>query len=174
MKIHNYVFSTCKKPGHSAHRKFSEQGNCNETIISTHSNQACDPWRDNRSFAARQPLLRARGFERPRREPSWCTNGKATRTGSQCSATACRSTAAVTVRSPRSRADHGQPDGQGCASSGSERQRWTIIMERSKASIRRSAIYTTRCTSPERSSKRKGPSPFETPSLISRRGQTTS
>ena len=58
------------------------------------------------------------------------------------SATACPSTASVTVRSPRSRARSRAVVGQDRDSSGSERQLWRTTMERSKASTRRCAIYT--------------------------------
>ena len=63
----------------------------------------------------------ARRFERRRREQSWSANGKGTRTGSRCSATACPSTASVTVRSLRSRARSRAVVGQDRDSSGSER-----------------------------------------------------
>src|ERR1700681_3442414 len=48
------------------------------------------------------PRRSARRFARPRWEQSWSANGKGTRIGSRCSATACPSTASVIVRSRKS------------------------------------------------------------------------
>src|ERR1700730_16652088 len=85
---------------------------------------------------------RARRFARPRWEQSWSANGKGTRTGSRCSATACPSTASVIVRSRKSLARSRAVGGRGRGSSGCVCLRWRTAMERTKTSIRRCAIYT--------------------------------